>query len=182
MKRKINMDGKLPFVNAGIFGPKMSGKTTLGKELSKQMWFRLGRKSLVLDPYAHENDWGNWSWVTTNEPHFWQIVNKGKGYLVIVDEATQTINQEKLLTPVFTAMSHREHQLLVMGHRGTNLLPIMREQLDRIYLFRQPEPAAKQWSETFCHDGLMDATRLRQYEFIDYRQYQDNHAILTLQL
>ena len=182
LKRKIKVNGGLPFVNAGVFGPKMSGKTTLAIELTNQMWKRLGRKALVVDPYKHENEWPESAWVTKNEAHFWQIVYKAKGYLIVVDEATEMINREKDLVPVFTALSHREHQLLVMGHGSTNLLPIMRRSLDRIYLFRQDEDDAKTWSKVFTYKPLREAENLKQSHFIDHKLYSDCHQVLTLKI
>lgn len=152
--------------SAGIFGPKLSGKTTLAKELSRQYWLRSRRRSLVLDPNLE--NWGPWSWVTGDEEKFWRVVWKqtGKPSLVIVEEAAETINRDKGLTAVFTRLRHLNHKLIVIGHSGENLLPIMRQQLDTLYLFRQSPDDAERWARSMTQEGFLRAKELRQFEFL----------------
>lgn len=156
--------------SAGIFGPKLSGKTTLAKELSRQYWLRSGRRSLVLDPNLE--DWGPQAWVTADEEKFWNavwrqpIVGNTKPSLVIVEEAAETINRDKGLTSVFTRLRHLHHKLIVIGHSGENLLPIMRQQLDTLYLFRQSPDDAERWARSMTQEGFLDAAELQQYEFL----------------
>lgn len=160
--------------SAGIFGPKLSGKTTLAKELSRQYWARTRRRSLVLDPNLE--DWGPQAWVTGDEEKFWAVVwreksptvfqDKIKPSLVIVEEAAETINRDKGLTNVFTRLRHLNHKLIVIGHSGENLLPIMRQQLDTLYLFRQSPDDAERWARSMTQEGFLDAAELEQYEFL----------------
>ncbi len=156
--------------SAGIFGPKLSGKTTLAKELSRQYWLKQRRRSLVLDINLEE--WGPHAWVTDDEEKFWctvwkqPIVGHAKPSLVIVEEATETINRDKTLTRVFTRLRHLHHKLLVIGHDGTNLLRIMREQIDTLYLFRSSPKAAEMWADSMTQEGFLDAALLNQYEFL----------------
>lgn len=157
--------------SAGIFGPKLSGKTTLAKELSRQYWVRSQRRSLVLDPNLE--DWGKHSWVTADEEKFWRAVWKGgEPSLVIVEEAAETINRDKGLTSVFTRLRHLKHKLIVVGHHGSNLLPIMRDQFDVLYLFRQSPKSAWDWSETMTQEGFQGASELEQYEFLYGEKYK----------
>ena len=158
--------------SAGIMGPKLSGKTTLAKEISRQYWARSRRRSLVLDPNLE--DWGNHSWVTDNEEIFWAAVWKqptlgiggSKPSLVIVEEAAETINRDKGLTSVFTRLRHLKHKLIVIGHSGENLLPIMRQQLDTLYLFRQSPDDAERWARSMTQEGFLAASELDQFEFL----------------
>lgn len=155
--------------NGGIFGPKLSGKTTLAKALSAEYWRKLRIQSLVLDPNLES--WQQPACVTADEKLFWQTVWSKRNCLIIVDESTETINRDKELIPVFTRLRHQSHKLLVIGHSGMNLLPIMREQIDTIYLFRQSLAAAKTWQELFTQDCLLEATQLNQFEFIHTTLY-----------
>lgn len=155
--------------NGGIFGPKLSGKTTLAKALSRQFWQREKLRTLVLDPHAEE--WGEQALVFTDEKKFWQAVWNVQNCLIIVEEAAATIRRERTLVPVFTRLRHNNHKLLVIGHSGMDLLPVMRQQIDLIFLFRQPEQAAKVWSDTFTEKGLLQSQDLRQYEFIRCELY-----------
>lgn len=156
-------------INGGIFGPKLSGKTTLAQALSRQYWQQQKIKTIVLD--INGDSWGEHATATADEEIFWQVVWKAQNCLVIVDEATETINRDKKLIPVFTRMRHNNHKLLVIGHSGMNLLPIMREQIDTIYLFRQGEKASAYWAETMAEKGLLESVSLRQYEFIRHELY-----------
>lgn len=157
--------------SGGIFGSKMSGKTTLAKSISVEYWKRHRIASLVLDP--NNETWGSQAKVFTNENDFWQAVWGAKQpYLVVVDESTETIARNKELLPVFTRLRHLHHKLLVIGHHGTNLLPIMREQLDTLYLFKQSDDAAKIWANIYMQPEIRErATRLQQYEFLHTTLY-----------
>jgi hypothetical protein len=156
-------------INGGIFGPKLSGKTTLAMALSRQFWQQYKIKTIVLD--LNGDNWGEHATATNDEEIFWQVVWKAQNCLIIVDEAAETINRDKKLIPVFTRMRHNNHKLIVVGHSGMNLLPIMREQIDTIYLFRQGEKAAAYWSEIMAEKGLLQACELPQYTFIKLELY-----------
>lgn len=156
--------------NAGIFGPSKSGKTTLAKALSAEFWRTKKLKSIVLDPHL-DKDWGAHALVFADEVKFWSVVWASDHCVVIVEEATQTINRNQDLNKVFTAIRHNYHSLIVVGHNGTSLLPIMRQQLEKLYLFLHSPKAAKIWvEETACQD-LFQATTLNQYEFLYYKRF-----------
>lgn len=157
-------------INGGIFGPKLSGKTTLAKRICQDVRKIEGRDALILDP--HLETWPEGCFATADETAFWDVVWKANGKLVVVEEAAATIRRERDLVPVFTRLRHCNHKLLVIGHSGMDLLPVMRQQLDVIYLFRQPPSAAKVWAECFCQEGLLASKDLNQYEFLRSEIYQ----------
>lgn len=156
---------------AGIFGPKLSGKTTLAKRLSAQLWQHAQLPSLVLD--INGDIWGKHAFVTADERVFWQAVWQRKQCVVIVDEAAATIRRERELIPAFTRIRHQQHRLIVIGHNGMDLLPTMRQQFDTLYLFRQPKSAAIIWSELFADERLLSTTELQQYEFLFCELYKE---------
>lgn len=153
----------------GVFGPTLSGKSTLAHKISEQFWKQKKQRSLVLDPYQEE--WGEHSLVFTDEEKFWNAAWGTQGSLIIVEESSSTIQRDKKIIPAFTKMRHNLHSLMVIGHSGTDLLPVMRQQLTTVYLFRQPEIAAKVWSENFANKDLLKTTELGQYEFIHFESY-----------
>lgn len=157
-------------VRGGIFGPSLSGKTTLAKALSKEYWAQNKMRSLVLD--LNNESWGEQALVTADEKTFWPMVWRTNDCLVIVDEGTETIRRDKTLVPAFTRLRHHKHKLLVVGHSGTNLLPIMRQQIDTLYLFLQDEDSAKQWAKDFIQKDLLQAVELQQFEFLYCRRWQ----------
>ena len=155
--------------SAGIFGPKLSGKTTLAKALSREYFLKCKLRTLVLDP--NNDDWGKQSLVFTDEEKFWPVVWQSQNCLVIVDEAAATIRRDRDLIPVFTRLRHLHHKLIVIGHSGMDLLPVMRQQFDELFLFRQPESAAKVWAETMTQKGLLQSGELQQFEFLHTKLY-----------
>jgi molybdopterin-guanine dinucleotide biosynthesis protein len=156
----------------GIFGISLSGKTTLAKKISTIYAVKYKIPSLVLDP--HLEDWPTYCTVTDDEEKFWATVwETKKPCLVIVDEAAATIRRERDLIPVFTRLRHLNHKLLVIGHDGSDLLPVMRQQLDTVYLFRQDEDSCKWWVKKFADKRIEKAKDLQQYEYLYCRMFRE---------
>jgi hypothetical protein len=160
-----------PHKRFGIFGASESGKTTLAKKISFHFFQVDKRPTLVLDCIA-KSFWGAHATVFTNEELFWQEIFKRRDSLVIVDDASVTINRDNELNGVFTTLRHQGHKLIVIGHSAGNLLPQMREQLQRIFLFLQNKDSVEKWSTVFPMQDLSSATTLQQYEFITTANYQ----------
>ena len=157
-------------VRGAIIGMSLSGKTTLAKHLSRSYWTRHKIRSFVLDP--NNERYGAHALVMQDENKFWEIVWKTRGSLVIVDEAAETIARNDDLTPVFTRLRHLDHKLLVVAHRATNLTPIMREQVDTVYLFRQSEKNCEIFAEIMAEPELLKATGLPKYHYIYCALYE----------
>jgi hypothetical protein len=158
----------------GIFGPTESGKSTVARRLVLEHFKKFGIKALILDP--HTDEWHFWpseavGFITEDETKFWAAVWSSDGCIVVVEESSSTIKREKNLIPVFTKLRHRKHKLLVIGHSGMDLLPVMREQFDTLYLFRQPQSAAKVWAEVMTETGLLACMNCQQFEFIFHRMF-----------
>lgn len=150
-------------MHVGIFGPGLSGKTTLAKALSRS-YFAAGIRSLVLD--INGEDWGPGATVFRDEARFWETVWSNERHAIFCDEAAETIARDRDLVSVFTRLRHNGHKLIVMGHSAGDLLPVMRRQISTLYLFRQDVDACKVWSRLFSEPGIMGAMELNQYEFI----------------
>ncbi len=158
-------------IRAGIFGISLSGKTTLAKKISLAYALKGKMPSIVLDPFGE--DWGEHAKVySDDEEKFWEHVWKTEKCLIVVDECSSTIRREKELIPVFTSLRHLNHKLLVIGHHGADLLPVMRDQLDTVYLFRQNEKSAKYWVEKFADERVMQSISLNQYEYLFCRNFK----------
>jgi hypothetical protein len=163
--------------SAGAFGPKLSGKTTLVKQLSRQYYSQRSMRSLVLDPNL-DGDWGPQAWVTNDREAFFSVVWKSRNCLVIMEEAAASINRDREMVPMFTRLRHLEHRLIVVGHSGADLLPTMRQQFDTLYLFRQPASAGEVWAEVFADERIMECTRLKQYEILHCELFKDPRKII----
>jgi hypothetical protein len=165
-------------LHVGIFGPGLSGKTTLAKSLSRDYWNHHGIKSLVLDPNLET--WGQQAWVTDDEKKFWPMFWKEKRCAVFIDEAADTVARNRGKSSVFTRSRHQGHKVHVLGHSGASLLPEMRLQLHTLFLFRQPNSAAEVWAELYADTDIFRACELRQFEFLRCRLYQPVEGPLTL--
>ncbi len=161
-------------LHVGIFGPGLSGKTTLAKYLSRSYWQRSGVKSIVLD--IHREQWGPQAWVTDNEAEFLAMVRMERSCAVFVEEASQTIRRDKTKGHLFTSIRHRGHRMHVVGHSGASLLPEMREQLQTLYLFRQSPAALEYWAELLSDERIYTAAQLLQYQFLWCRLYYPPEA------
>lgn len=156
-------------IRGGIFGPSLSGKTTLAISLSRDYWRVKGIRSLVFDP--QDSNWGTQAWVTKKEEVFWPAVRKSRGALVIVDDASVTIKREADLIDIFTTLRHNHHRLLVIGHTASDLLPPMRKQLETLWLFWQDEKEAIIWENLMPRSELRRAFDLEQYHFLHCRRF-----------
>lgn len=162
------------FWRAGVFGPSQSGKTTVVQRLVLECYQKYRMPALILDP--HTDEWHLWpkvavGYITANEQQFWRVVWESKGCVVVVEEASTTIARNPDLIGLFTKLRHRLHRLIVVGHSGMDLLPVMREQLTDLYLFRQSAKAAKIWAETMTEPKLSEAVSLQQYEFLRHKMF-----------
>jgi hypothetical protein len=166
-RHPVNPVEKLP---TGIFGPTLSGKTTLAKALVQQYEKQRGMRALVLDP--HREKWGGHSIIFTNEEKFLSAVWESKHCIVVIEEASKTIARDGEKTELFTRIRHNFHKLIVSGHAGTNLTPEMRAQIGTLYLFLQTKKTAAIWAEDMADERLMMACQLRQFEFLKKEAYQ----------
>lgn len=154
----------------GIFGASESGKTTLAKKISAHFFLNEKRKSMVLDP-VEKGNWGDHAKVFHDEAIFWKDIFKAKNCLVIVDDGSVTINRDNELNGVFTTLRHCGHKLLVIGHHPQNLLPQMREQIQRVFLFSQTDKSLELWSLNYPQADLSPSKTLQQYEFLTVANY-----------
>jgi hypothetical protein len=170
--RNLQTGTKNAVIRSGIFGPSLCGKSTLVQHQSREYFTIWGIRTLVLDPIARSPNWGPHSWVSYNEAEFWPQVWKCRSCLVIVDDGSATIKRDKELIPVFTALRHCRHRLMVVGHDSADLLPVMRRQFDTLYLFKQSRKAAEKWHDDFMDDEIFKVTELQQYEFLKIESWK----------
>ena len=163
-------------LHVGIFGPGLCGKTTLAKSIAVDGW-RLGRrKSIVLDPNlaidpSAKNQWGPAAFVTADVELFRRVFWAEKGCLAFIEESSEMIDRDRSQTGFFTRGRHNGHKIIVCGHTGSSMLPVQREQLQTLMLFRQPKSSAKVWAELHAEPRIFQCTELRQYEFLYCRLY-----------
>jgi hypothetical protein len=156
----------------GVFGPGRSGKTTLLQKGIVEPAAKLGTRSIVLDIIG-AGGWDPSAVVFKDINAFYSILWKVKGCLIVIDEATTTIETrpDEEIIQLFTRIRHNGNTIVVAGHRATNLKPIVREQLGTLYLFRQDENASKMWAASVAEKRLLETQSLVRYEFLYFKAF-----------
>jgi GTPase SAR1 family protein len=158
----------------GIFGASESGKTTLARRVSQEIFIREKRQSICLFHLERAPaTWGPHAHGFFNRDEFLAKVRASNGCLVVVEDASVTVAADKDVTDLFTCIRHQNHKLLVIGHHAANLTPEMRDSLQRVFLFLQNDDAIKNyWSKIFPGHDLSCATQLQQYEVLTLANYK----------
>lgn len=158
-----------------VSGRRLSGKTTLLQTLLRQSREREGRYSVVLDPKMHQHNWGAHCWVTNDIEKWlakWQDP-RCKNCNIVWEETSTTLKRDSDYVDVFTAKAgERGHRLIVSCHTRAALLPVMRDQITELFLFRQDEDEAKDWAKQFGNRQIVEAACALDYsrrEFIHVR-------------
>lgn len=161
-------DGLTPRI--GIAGESECGKSTLAKALSREIWRVKKIPSLIYDPRKYS--WGNHAWVSGDESDWRAAVEKKRGCLVIIEDASETINRDREFSKFFTCIRHQLHWLMVLCHDATDLLRPMRRNLNELYLFNQTPDAVEMWKESQpSMRGLELSIGLPQFTFIHSRKF-----------
>ena len=141
----------------GIFGRRLSGKTTLTIRLLGGSYAVEGRFGVVLDPKLGQHVWGRHCYVTNDRERWlrkWQHP-QCRNCNVVWEETSTSLQRDPKFVEVFTAKAGEHgHRLIVTGHSGTALLPVMREQITEIFLFRQSKNEAEMWAELFADERI----------------------------
>lgn len=158
-------------LGVGLFGPSLCGKTTLGKTLSRGYYLRGGIRSIVLDPNLEK--WGPQAFVTADRAVFFKMVKAERSCAVYIEESSEMLDRDSEMTWLFTRIRHYGHRIHVSGHSGMSLLPVMREQLQTLAIFRVNEDALKIWARLFSEKKIFQASTLKQYEFLWCELYKE---------
>lgn len=157
--------------HAGIFGRRLSGKTVLTIEICRASYEKEKRFAVVLDPKMQQHAWGPHCYVTNDRAKWlakWQHTDC-RNCNIVWEESATTIKRDLDLVDVFTAKAGEHgHRLIVTGHSGKSLLPVMREQLTELFIFRQSRTEAEMWTEQFSDERIMVACELNfeEQEFL----------------
>lgn len=169
----------------GVFGEHHCGKTTLVNKLCFEIWRTRGQVTLALDPYSslklHYVENGKrvvFGWSTANEEDFKAAVWKRTGCLVVIEDASSTIQRAKDFTPFFTCITHNFHDVIVIGHDATDLLPAMRRNFDELFLFNQTADSVKHWQAAQpSMKGLELSVGSKQFEFVHCIKFKETEPI-----
>jgi len=165
-----------PKKRIGVFGESENGKSTLVKAMCLEFWRQHHKLTLVLEAFV--SPWHPGAWVTNNEENFREAVNRKRGCVVVIEDASATIAADKTFNPFFTCIRHNDHDLIVVGHDGCDLLPAMRQNLNELILFLQTERTVKIWKD--CQPsmkGIELALTLDRYCFVHCKKFSKENPI-----
>jgi len=149
------------------------GKTFAAMTTSAQAFRQERRRSIVYDPNGY--DWGRHAIVFTGGRvgAFWDFAWRQRNCFVYVDEVVTSMPRDADCNEHFTRIRHRGHQLHMLLHVATNLLPMQRGQANTLYLFNQDPASAKVFASEWNEPRALDATTLRKREFINFQKFAD---------
>jgi len=153
--------------HTGIFGPTRSGKTTLAKSLCGEFESR-GIRCLVLDPY--DAIWPS-TWKTRDITAFIAKAKTSRRCALFVDEAGQLDLREPAHEWLLTGAAQWGHLTHIIGQSGVHLSPVGRAQITRLFLFRSTVETADYWRNVFVDDGIMAATTLERWQFLEAKMF-----------
>ena len=161
--------------HVGIFGRRLSGKTTLTIHFLATSYAREKRMAVVLDPKMGEHNWGNHCYVTNNREKWlakWQHP-QCRNCNVVWEETSTTLKRDRSFADVFTAKAGAHgHRLIITGHTAASLLPEMRDQITEIFVFRQSLAEAEKWADQFADPRVRELAMSLDYgarEFLHVR-------------
>jgi hypothetical protein len=146
-----------------ILGMSESGKTTLGKELSRELKANK-RIVLVLDPM---NDPG-WSadFRTTNQDAFLEYFWANTECMCFIDESAQMVGRyDILMQETATRGRHFGHSVFFLSQRGAQISATVRAQCRHLYLFASAKDDCKILANEFNKQELLNANALPQGHF-----------------
>lgn len=159
-------------IRAAVIGGCQSGKTFLTSGFSRGVWGSRRLRSIVFDPWRGETDWGPQAWVSHDFEKWKRAVCGTSGCAVVWDEATAHGGRDRENVPLFSELRHRHPVLFCIGHSHASILPVMRINLTDLYLSLADAGDADEWSRTMKDPAVMEAVKLRQFEFVHKRAFQ----------
>jgi GTPase SAR1 family protein len=169
----LNNEAGQPFQRIGVMGPSMCGKSTLVQTLSHEYFLREKRQTIALVPMDKSiAAWGAHSRVFRDREQFLDFVQETINCLIVVEDASVTINKDRDVNFLFTTIRHQGHKLIVVGHHATNLTPQMRDGIERLFLFAQNKDSLELWQNIFPQIDFSQALTLQRYEFFSCANFQ----------
>lgn len=156
--------------HAAIIGMQGSGKTTLGLSMA-QTYRRAGWAVLVLDP--HLNPLWKADWMTDDLEKFLRKAKASQRCALFVEEVGDEGDGKKALgrRPGFswlvTQAHHFGHVTHYLSQYHTQVPPVVRTNVKRLYLFAVGPVTAKEFAEQFAQPSLSDLVAgLAEKEFV----------------
>lgn len=174
-----------------IIGGSEDGKTFLATGISRGLWRHYRARSLAFDPYKGETPWGPQALVFGPTPQeqsrgqseeaclrefelFRKIITTLKpehNFAGFWDESGDNGGRDRDNKGLVTACRHNLRHFFMIGHSYADMLPAMRGSLTDVLLSTRSPEDAREWAAVMTDPDVMQATQLRQYEFLHKRKH-----------
>jgi len=147
--------------HALILGQTECGKTSLAKVLAT-----LCPRVAVYSTY--KSDWGkNVVFFATDLDALVTFAQTNKNCNIFIDESGESINRDRQYQFFATRARHFGHRVFFITQRANQLTPTIRLNCSALYVFRQSPKDAQLLYDDFGHDEILEATKLKKYEYIE---------------
>lgn len=134
--------------HAAILGKQRSGKTTLGLSMARQ-YRQQGYALLVLDP--HLNPAWRADWMTDDLERFLVKVKRSERCILFVDESGDgQLGRQPGFEYLLTQAHHRGHVTHYLSQYFAQVTPVVRANVQRLFMFRCGPKSSKEWGEQFA--------------------------------
>lgn len=149
--------------HGALVGGTGSGKTYLAKKMAEA--YKVSRPVIVFDPM--ENGYPG-SYVTSDFDAFILQAKNHKQCALFIDESSE-VSKHPDFNWCFTIARNLGHESNFISQRHTQVPPIIRENVERLYLFKCSDKSAQNWAEEFAMPEILmlQAERYPRYHFIE---------------
>src|SRR5208283_2642893 len=158
-------------VHSLILGTTEAGKTTLAKMIAKSLKEK-GHPIAVLDPF--EDDAWPHDFITSNDVEFLEYVKCHRDLFIFVDETAQSIGRyNDPMQFLATTARHLGHSSFFIGHRFTQIDPVIRSNATRAFVFTTDKDSAMLLATEFVQPELSHLPRFKKGQFCVVSRWRD---------
>ena len=153
-----------------IIGMTGSGKSTLAKMICQSAKGKV--KTCVLDP-VHDPDWQA-DFQTSDSEEFLSYVRRERSHLCFIDEGGQSIGRyNRPMEWTATTSRHLGHSVYYILQGASQVMPIIRSNCERAYLFACDPTIIDVVSREFAEPVIRDRPRLEKFEFYCLSKFEE---------
>lgn len=156
-----------------------SGKTTLALE-SAHDWRRRGFGVLVLDKWK-QSHWPA-SFITDSLETFLRVARRSQRCALFVEESGN-FGRDPEFEWIVTQSRHWGHVAHYLSQYHTQVPPIVRANVERLFLFKCGLRAAKEWAEEFAQPEIVDLVKtLPRFHCIAANKHEATPRVITVRV
>ncbi len=150
-----------------ILGRTGQGKSTLLRQLSRQ-YQKAGVRTLLFTTVQSASDRQSFSEVYYDRAQFMQRVFASTRCCVFIDEAGEMVNRSLATETqiLATRTRHLGHSVHFAAQRAAMIVPTVRDQCERAYIFRVSWSDAKALADEYGEPDVLAARSFRKGEYI----------------